>query len=430
MARFADGTAQQQRNQRRRHTLLFFRLFPLIIFALALLVVSQSFQMMQQTAHVPAVVPKPAVPEPKRLNNPEASSSVSFNRDNPFQYFSRWTGTVRPRMTSNHESLFLGVQTNCTNWGTFRSHCAKTSSNEAKQFPYPPKQDDHFFEWSDMIAAMLYAPQERFHMLELGAGWAKWITDAAFMTRQLHKRIVAIGVEAQPDHCLMADWHLRNNQLSTPEQLGKDIVRMICAPVGEKDGPVDFPIDPHGSAFRGDGKFGYGIQMLLDGKTKGVNIVKLQALGMCTLLKQDDFQQEPVDFVSLDVQSFEHAILNEEAVECMNTLTRLVHISLHRVEANDARPLAERFLRHGWKLIRYNPLETRSAMTHVGKVGFTDGRLTFINPRLTPPSMMTDLYDERNIHLGSYTDHEFKSKSPYPDWAPGDTMMDLVKKYS
>jgi hypothetical protein len=41
------------------------------------------------------------------------------------------------------------------------------------------------------------------------------------------------------------------------------------------------------------------------------------------------------------VQSFEHAITHDAAVACMDSKVKLVHISLHRVENNDARFVLE-----------------------------------------------------------------------------------------
>lgn len=105
---------------------------------------------------------------------------------------------------------------------------------------------------------------------------------------------------------------------------------------------------------------------------------------------------------------------------------RLVHISLHRVEANDARPLAETFHKHGWKLVRYNPLMSKGVPTAVGKVSFTDGRLTFLNPKLCPADMHGLLYDARNVHTGTYTSHKAKKESPHADWSEGDTILDIM----
>ena len=253
------------------------------------------------------------VDKAEQSTSASAEDSILFNRHNPFEKFKHWTGVVKPHMNYRHESLFLGVQTNCTFWGT--GNCAKKNNN-VRTFPYPIKQDDHFFEWSDLISSLLYAPNERFHMLELGAGWAKWITDAALMGRQLKKQVKAVGVEAQPNHCTMSEWHMKTNRI------GPDEVRMIYAAVGERDGKLEFPADTSGRAFRGNGGFGWGIQMILDGKEAETDaVVTMPAYGMCSLLKLDDFGGDPVDFVSLDVQSFEHTILNEEAISCMNELT-------------------------------------------------------------------------------------------------------------
>ena len=77
--------------------------------------------------------------------------------------------------------------------------------------------------------------------------------------------------------------------------------------------------------------------------------------------------------------------------------------------------------------MRYNPLESKDVPTAVGKVSFTDGRLSFLNPRLCPAGMHSLLYDARNVHTGTYTSHKAKSKSPHADWSKGDTILDIVR---
>lgn len=210
--------------------------------------------------------------------------------------------------------------------------------NDVEPYLYPSRQDDHFFEWSDLIAALLNAKmspststgagddqvtdpdvenvERRFNMLELGAGWAKWIVDAAALARQLNfAAVAAVGIEAQPAHCKMADEHMATNNAVTRG------VSMICAAVGAEDGELEFPIDNSGDAFKGKGKFGYGAQMILDGKRWG-EVRKVKAIGVCSLVKLAEFGGAPIDFVSLDVQSFEHAILNDDAVSCMDSMVR------------------------------------------------------------------------------------------------------------
>lgn len=309
-------------------------------------------------------------------------------------------------MAVPHESLFLGVTTNCTFYHTMR--CAPRGTSAV--FPYPPRQDDHFFEWSDLIAALGHA-RGQFNMLELGAGWGKWIVDASHLAKQLPhiNTVVAIGVEAQPGHCRMAVDHIGRNRATG--------ARMVCAAVGVNDGMVEFPMQT--------GQFGYGIQMLADGKRWG-NIVNVRSIGVCTLVQTTHFRGQVIDFVSLDVQSFEHAILHDGAIGCMDTTVRIVHISLHRVENNDARPLAKAFARHGWWLVRYNPLETQHSPTAIGPVDFNDGRLTFLNPRLCRSGLYEALFDPANVWEGSYTAHPAKQRTIDPDWANGSTIWDVM----
>ena len=66
-------------------------------------------------------------------------------------------------------------------------------------------------------------------------------------------------MEAQPDHCKLANEHIVYNKANPEAQL-------ICAAVGAEDGTVEFPVDEDNNAAKGNGKFGYGVQMVLDGK--------------------------------------------------------------------------------------------------------------------------------------------------------------------
>lgn len=286
-----------------------------------------------------------------------------------------------------------------------------------------PALNDHIFEWHDLIAMLRNANEPRdgraarFNMLELGAGWAKWIVDAVGLARRSglpESAVHAVGVEAQPGHCDMARQHIATNSATGSATI-------LCGAVAATDGEVEFPVDTE-SARRGHGKFGYGVQMVLDGKRWG-DVTKIKAYGICTLLRLGTFGGEPVDFVSLDVQSYEHAILAPaaETMACLDTWVRMIHISLHRAEENDARVLADTFIaRLGWKLLRYLPLLTKSQPTAFGPLDFTDGIITFINPGLTPPALAARLYDRRNVHRGTYTQHELKVNATVPDWAPGD----------
>eukprot|EP00957_Ditylum_brightwellii_P043651 3309157-Ditylum_brightwellii.AAC.1 len=118
-------------------------------------------------------------------------------------------------------------------------------------------------EWSSSskTTSITSVPGSRFHMLELGAGWAKWIVDGVALTRRLGslapKDVVAVGVEAQDDHCAWARQHIARNHMEKEATL-------ICGAVANQDGFVDFPVaDKRDTGSR----YGLGIQMLLDGKS-------------------------------------------------------------------------------------------------------------------------------------------------------------------
>ena len=70
---------------------------------------------------------------------------------------------------------------------------------------------------------------------------------------------------------------------------------------------------------------------------------------------------------------------------------------------------------------------TNHVKTAVGKVDFTDGRLTFLNPRLVPEGTHELLFDGRNVHIGTYTHNKEKVRSQHADWSENDTIFDAIK---
>ena len=342
----------------------------------------------------------------------------------PYAAFGMWEGDVRPGMDKNHESLFLGIETECS--FESGSSCAQKGSREARVNGLPPLSD-HTFEWHDLIGALCLT-HDTFRMLELGAGWAKWIVDAVGLGRASGRRVVAIGVEAQPKHCEFAKAHIRNNKAG-----GQAI--LICGAVGAEDGFVEMPALGNDTSKT---NFGYGLQHILDGKRaglqrEGAQILRVPAYSLCTLVHREEFLGQPVDFVSLDVQSFEYAILKDspENRRCLDDKVRVLHISMHRMEENDARAITTLMVGAlGWQLTRYLPLMTSKHPTPFGKVDIVDGRLCFVNRRLAPDFYAPALDDPLMIHRGSYTGtKDPKRPSKSADWGPGDYITDIFPRY-
>lgn len=337
----------------------------------------------------------------------------------PFEKYGMWRGELKAGMDPHHESLFLGVQTRCD----FQNDCSQKGSREARDLKYGlPPLSDHTFEWHDLIGAMEQS-KEQFNMLELGAGWAKWIVDAVGLARASGRQVRAIGVEAQPIHCDMAEKHIQSNK-AAPQ------ASMLCGAVGKKDGFVEFPVKRSAAMQH---NYGFGIQHLLDGKKAeveagGGDVLRVPSYSLCTLVGNPAFLGRPVHFVSLDIQSFEYAVLEATAenMACLDEKVAVLHISMHRIEENDARPITEMMVgRLGWQLTRYIPLFTSKYETPFGKIDVVDGRLVFVNRRLAPHFEAPGLDHPRMIHRGTYTQHRRKKESVAKDWGPGDYITDI-----
>jgi hypothetical protein len=64
-----------------------------------------------------------------------------------------------------------------------------------------PAFPEEYLEWIDLLEAVANA-QGKFTMIELGAGYGRWLVNAAVTLRQRKPTIVPflIGAEAEPTH--------------------------------------------------------------------------------------------------------------------------------------------------------------------------------------------------------------------------------------
>ncbi len=63
-----------------------------------------------------------------------------------------------------------------------------------------PVVDDVYFEWIDLLEAVV-AAEQHFTMIELGAGWARWVVNAGMALRHFPEiTYQCIAVEAEPTH--------------------------------------------------------------------------------------------------------------------------------------------------------------------------------------------------------------------------------------
>ncbi|MFB3786087.1 MAG: FkbM family methyltransferase [bacterium] len=266
-----------------------------------------------------------------------------------FTRFTPWAGDVEAGFSVN----FLGIKTRSTFW----SQIPPTTTVEYTRTTYPAF-DEEYFEWIDLLESVIHSGGH-YTMIELGAGWGRWMAAAFGALRILapEKPYTFIGVEAEPDHYRYMREHFEDN--------GIDLTRcqLIEAAVSGQNGAVRFHTG------RPDEWYGQSI-----GGTTLVRSITLRSL-------LDPLNR--VDLIDLDVQGAEYMVLSAAAKEVNEKVNR-VHIGTHspQVEAG----LRAGFTRMGWTK-RYDFPMRSTVETEYGTISFQDGVQSWINPRFGATSL-------------------------------------------
>jgi FkbM family methyltransferase len=216
-----------------------------------------------------------------------------------------------------------------------------------------PPIDTEYFEWIDLLEAVTRASRH-FTMLELGAGYGRWIVNAARALR-LYSGLAAtlVAVEAEPTHFAWLEEHCRDNAVEA------DLIRAAVAVEG---GEIEFAV--------GNPAGWYG-QAIADGSWSPEQTARVPALTLSGLLSH----YERVDLVHMDVQGVEADVLEEARDEVYRV--RRFHIGTH------GRPQEQRirnlFTSMSWHLHQDYPSAALSS-TPWGKLRFQDGLQTWVNP--------------------------------------------------
>src|SRR5262249_58342963 len=98
--------------------------------------------------------------------------------------------------------------------------------------------NEEYFEWIDVLEAVVEA-EGRFTMMELGAGFGRWLVRGALAVRQYHGGMPTrlVGVEADPTHF---EWMLQNFR---DNGLDPAAHQLVDAAVDAHDGEVRFLVD-------------------------------------------------------------------------------------------------------------------------------------------------------------------------------------------
>lgn len=275
-----------------------------------------------------------------------------------FEKFRRWEGPVPPGNSVN----FVGIRTQV-------KYYSSGTDAPAEHFAKPPLPafNEEYFEWIDLLEAV-QAAETHFTMVELGAGWGRWLTNAVGAIGASRPRsYTLVGVEAEPTHFGWLREHLAAN--------GVDLAhcRLHEAAVAARDGHVWF----HGgrpTEWYGQAAIPYFRRLLLELRghiPDGEFVRKVKAVSLQSLLASLDV----VDLVDMDIQGAEADVL-ESAGPALAKVRR-VHVGTHGAEIEER--LRVLFGRLGWRKTNDYPCG-RTVDTPYGPIAFQDGVQTWINP--------------------------------------------------
>jgi FkbM family methyltransferase len=293
-----------------------------------------------------------------------------------FTKFNPWVGEVAPGWTVN----WLGVRTRAS----IQSNSAAAGGPVRVEHTAPPVSED-FFEWLSVLESVVDS-RGRYTMVELGAGWGRWLVNAAVALRQLdpERPCRLVAVEAEPTHFEWLAQHLRDNGL---DPAGHTLVRAAVAP---RDGRVRFqqgdPADWYGQAIElpdpAAQAAGPVSRLIRWSRNTAANAAargpharktrRVRAVSLTTLLRPLD----AVDLVDADVQGVEADVFEAARSELDAKVAR-VHVGTHGLE-NEER-LRHLFGGLGWEC-RFDYAGGRVHETPWGPASFEDGAQSWVNP--------------------------------------------------
>jgi FkbM family methyltransferase len=241
-----------------------------------------------------------------------------------------------------------------------------SSIKEAEYMPILPWGwlHEEIFEWIALGEAV-HTARNTFTMIELGAGYDRWIVAAELFARRVRPELKTrlIGVEAESTHYKWMIEHFQHNNIDPSKHT------LIEAAVAAEDREMIFVESDDPSADYGQHvSFDYW-----DDQTRARNRV-VEAVSLKTLLSDLD----TVDLVDSDIQGFERYVV-PASIEAMTEKVKRAFISTHEPIEIEAEVSAA-FKKYGWELL--NSASANSVtQTEFGEITNGDGHQYWINPK-------------------------------------------------
>ena len=291
-----------------------------------------------------------------------------------FNEFVPFSGPVE----KGHEVDFLGCKIRDEFWtATFRSGIPHTS--------YPPVNED-YFEWIVLLESVVSA-EKTYTMIELGAGFGRWLVRAALANRQRRGLpFQLIAVEAEPAHFELIPLHFRDNNIDPADHV------LIQAAVTDHGGDALFRVGRRRQQVESEATEWYGQSLIdaggasksrADGEYKGFPLLKhekgwksirVPSIALSDVLRDLD----KVDLIDLDVQGEEFRVISS-AIEEITRKAKRLHIGTHSKEVETG--LRRVLRKYHWKCQADYTCGSTSE-TPWGPVQFGDGVQSWVNPSL------------------------------------------------
>ena len=277
-----------------------------------------------------------------------------------FDHFERFKGFVPP----GYHTDLLGVMTrNAFTIGMNVENAGKSPDPIYVETDYPTV-DEEYLEWVDLLESVLDA-QQQFTMVELGAGFGRWLVRGATAVRRQRGDlpIRLVGVEAEPTHLEWLKQHFNDNDVDPAQH------ELIEAAVDEQERTIRFYVG------KPDEWYGQRIAQPQE-SIEGLPFREVKTITLSRILGGLDL----VDLIDLDIEGAELVVLRS-AIEELNQKVKRVHVGTHAPDIEQG--LRTLFWKHGWYK-RNDYAVGRAELTEWGEIYFGNGVQTWINPRLLP----------------------------------------------
>ena len=266
-----------------------------------------------------------------------------------FDSFTPYTGPAEP----DYMIDFLGIRTS----NKFIAGMSFPQSGIIS--PSLPIADEELFEWIDLLTAIDRARAHMFVMMELGAGYGRWLV-RAYQVLRLKKEYYTVfltAVEPEPQHFKWISQHFTDNQINPKHHT------LIQAAISDSNGvrkllTNDKPEEWYGQALSSHGN------------------LEVPTVTISDLLKSGG--DEIVDLLDMDIQGEELKALSHSARE-VDRYVKLIHIGTHSSGIEEG--LRKLFIQMGWRC-RFDYRCGMTEETGYGAVNFQDGVQSWENPKL------------------------------------------------